>query len=383
MSTPAPRSEARLTLEQEDLRGVSRTIAEIHWLLLILVLLYLVFGGVREDAQAYAAVAAGLVTYAVVVIGMRYAGIARRETRWKIAIETWAMTALITWVLAYTGGLASPLLNTYLLPVITAALTLGRLTTIAQVGLVAACEIYLKGASLDMLISLPFVGEMAAQLAPVLLVAYVTSMFSADIRFGLNQARLLSETDHLTGMYNPRGFAIIASRALAQAMRHGRPVSVLMIDCDNLKPVNDKYGHEVGNELVRRLGEIILGELRYTDIAARYGGDEFVALLSETPVRGALLVAERIRASAAAGLLNIGAIRTGSTVSIGLACQPEDGRTLDELVSAADRALYRAKQHGRNRVARPEASTETGADAPAGTETALPTSPDAATPPPA
>jgi len=379
LSTTAPRSEAPLTLEQEDLRGVSRTIAEIHWLLLILVLLYLVFGGVRDDPQAHAAVAAGLVAYTVAVIALRYAGMARRETRWKIAIETWCMTALITWVLANTGGLASPLLNTYLLPVVTAALTLGRLTTLAQVALVAACEIYLKGASLDMLFSLPFAGELAAQLAPVLLVAYVTSMFSADIRFGLNQAKLLSETDHLTGMYNPRGFAIVASRALAQATRHGRPTSVLMIDCDNLKPVNDRHGHEVGNELVRRLGEIILGEMRYTDIAARYGGDEFVTLLAETPVRGALNVAERIRVSSATGLANIDGVRTGSTVSIGLATYPEDGRSLDELVASADRALYRAKEQGRNRVAR----VEPAAEAAAAPHTPMPTSPDAASPPPA
>jgi len=360
------------------LRGVSHTIAEIHWLLLILVLLYLVFGGVRDDAPAHAAVTAGLVVYAVVVIAMRYAGIYRRETRWKIAIETWCMIALITWVLAHTGGLASPLLNTYLLPVITAALTLGRLTTLAQVGLVAACEVYLKGASLDMLVSLPFVGELAAQLAPVLLVAYVTSMFSADIRFGLNQAKLLSETDHLTGMYNPRGFAIVASRAFAQATRHGRPTSVLMIDCDNLKPVNDRHGHEMGNELLRRLGEIILAELRYTDVAARYGGDEFVVLLSETPVRGALNVAERIRASAAAGLASIDGARTNATVSIGLASFPGDGHTLDELAASADRALYRAKELGRNRVARPESSLEPGEP-----EIPLLTSTDAVSPPPA
>lgn len=365
-----------LSLEQEDLRGVSRTIAAIHWLLLLLVLLYLVFGGVQEDAHA--AVATPLVAYAAVVIVMRYIGMSRRETRWKIAIETWCMTALITWVLAHTGGLASPLLNTYLLPVITAALTLGRLTTLAQVALVAACEIYLKGTSLDTLVSLPFAGELIALLAPVLLVAYVTSMFSADIRFGLNHARLLSETDDLTGMYNPRGFAIVASRAFAQAARHSRPTSVLMIDCDNLKPVNDKHGHEVGNELVRRLGEVILAEMRYTDVAARYGGDEFVVLLSETPVRGALGVAERIRASAAAGLTHVAAVPTHSTVSIGLASFPDDGRTLKAIVNAADRALHRAKEQGRNRVARLAASVEA-----AGPETALPATTDAANPPPA
>jgi len=379
LSTTATRPESPLTLEQEDLRSVSRTIAEIHGLLLILIVLYVVFGGVlRDDAQARTAVTAGLVAYAVIVVALRYAGMARRESRWKIAIETLCMTAIISWVLTYTGGLASPLLSTYLLPVVIAALTLGRLITLVQVGLVAACEIYLKGASPDVLLSLPVVGELAAQLAPVLLVAYVTSLFSADIRFGLNRARLASETDQQTGMYNPRGFAIVASRSLAQASRHGRPTSVLMIDCDNLKPVNDQHGHEVGDEIVRRLGEIVLGEMRYTDVAARYGGDEFVSLLAETPVRGALAVAERIRLASAAGLANIDGVPTNSTVSIGLATSPEDGRTLDELVGSADRGLSRAKAQGRNCVARGDAAA-----APAEPEPPIPTATGAASPPPA
>jgi diguanylate cyclase (GGDEF)-like protein len=364
-ATPRP-PEPPLSLEQEELRGIARTVAEIHWLLLILVLLYLVFGGVRDDTEAHAAVAAGLIPYAALVMALRYAGIYRRETRWKIAIETWAMIALVTWVLAHTGGLASPLLSAYLLPVVTAALTLGRLATFAEVGLIAACHVYLGGdASAEKLLSLPFAGELAAQLAPVLLVAYVTTMFSADIRHGLGRAKLLSETDHLTGMYNPRGFAIVANRAFAQTARHARPTSVLMIDCDNLKPVNDRHGHELGSELLRRLAEVILGELRYTDVAARYGGDEFVVLLAETPVRGALGVAERIRASAEAGLASIDGVRTNSTVSIGLAAFPEDGVALDDLVACADRALYKAKELGRNRVARlePEAAATVAAPA--------------------
>ena len=125
-----PHGEARpgqvTTLEHEELRGISRTVAEIHWLLLILVLLYLVFGGAAEDAEVNAAVSAGLFFYAALVMSFRYANFYRRETRWKIAIETWGMIAFVTWVLWFTDRLASPLLNAYLLAVITSALTLGR-----------------------------------------------------------------------------------------------------------------------------------------------------------------------------------------------------------------------------------------------------------------
>ena len=344
---------AGTSLEQEELRGISRTVAEIHWLLLVLVLLYLVFGGAAEDPEAGAAVSSGLFFYAALVMGFRYANFYKRETRWKIAIETWGMVAFITWVLQFTDGLASPLLNAYLLAVITSALTLGKATTLVNVALIAACYIFLGGSrEVSELLSLRFVAAFAAQLAPVLLVAYITTMFSADIRYGLQRAKLLSETDELTGLFNTRGFAIAANRLFGQALRYERPASVLMIDSDNLKRVNDAYGHEAGNRLLCQLARAIQTELRATDVPARYGGDEFIVLLPETPAKGAMDVAERIRAAICSAPLALEGKAVASSVSIGLACFPEDGRTLDTLAARADRALYAAKQRGRNCVAR-------------------------------
>jgi diguanylate cyclase (GGDEF)-like protein len=341
------------SLEQEELRGISRTVAEIHWLLLILVLLYLVFGGPSDDAEIGAALSSGLFFYAALVTGFRYANFNRRETRWKIAIETWGMIAFVTWVLWFTDGLASPLLNAYLLAVITSALTLGKVTTLVNVGLIAACYIFLGG-NLDAeeLLSLRFVAGFAAQLAPVLLVAYITTMFSADIRYGLQRAQLLSETDELTGLFNTRGFAVAANRLFGQALRYDRPASVLMIDSDNLKRVNDAYGHDAGNRLLRQVSSAIQAELRASDVPARYGGDEFIILLPETPAQGALEVAERIRSTIAGTPLPLEDKSIDCSVSVGVACFPHDGRTLDALAAHADRALYQAKQRGRNCVVR-------------------------------
>jgi len=341
-----------ISIEQEELRGISRTVAEIHWLLLILVLLYLVFGGERGDPEADAAVSAGLFFYAAMVMSFRYANFYKRETRWKISIETLGMIAFITWVLWYTERLASPLVNLYLLPVITSSLTLGKLATLANVGLVASCYILLGSATMDEVLSLRFIAGFAGQLAPVLLVAYITTMFSADIRYGLQQAKLLSETDELTGLYNTRGFAIAANRLFGQAVRYGRPASLLMVDCDNLKPVNDSHGHEAGNRLLRQVANAVQSELRATDVPARYGGDEFIVLLPETPPKGAADVAERIRNAIGARPIAFDGQRITVTVSIGIACYPEDGRTLDALAARADRALYQAKQEGRNKVLR-------------------------------
>jgi diguanylate cyclase (GGDEF)-like protein len=146
-----------------------------------------------------------------------------------------------------------------------------------------------------------------------------------------------------------RGFALAANRLFAQAVRHGRPTSVLMIDSDSLKNVNDSHGHEAGNALLRQLARSIQADLRFTDIAARYGGDEFIVLLPDTPAKGAMEVAERIRNRIAASPVEHGGRRLASSVSIGIASFPEDGATLDALAAHADRALYAAKQDGRNR----------------------------------
>ncbi len=352
------RRQVPVSIEQEELRGISRTVAEIHWLLLILVLLYLVFGGERGDPEADAAVSAGLFFYAALVMSFRYANFYKRETRWKIALETLGMIAVVTWVLWHSERLASPLVNAYLLAVITSALTLGKLTTLANVGLIAACYIFLGGGVAPAeLASLRFAAGFFAQIAPVLLVAYITTMFSADIRYGLQQAKLLAETDELTGLFNTRGFAIAANRLFSQAQRYGRAASVLMVDCDSLKTVNDSHGHDAGNRLLRQVANAVQAELRATDVPARYGGDEFIVLLPETPPKGALDVAERIRAAIGARPLALDGQQVASSVSIGIACYPEDGRTLDALAARADRALYQAKQEGRNRVVRYQPAT--------------------------
>ena len=353
-SSEEVRDHVSRSIEQEELRGISRTVAEIHWLLLALVLLYLLFGGVREDGEQAAAVSSGLFFYAALVMSFRYANFSRQETRWKIALETWGMIAFVTWVLWSTDRLASPLLNAYLLAVITSALTLGKAATLVNVALIAACYVFLAQSGAGELATLRFAAGFAAQLAPVILVAYITTMFSADIRYGLQRAKLLSETDDLTGLFNTRGFAIAANRLFGQAVRYDRPASLLMVDSDSLKGVNDAYGHDAGNRLLRHLAAAIQGELRATDVPARYGGDEFIVLLPETPAKGAFDVAERIRKSISATPLVLDGRTIPCTVSIGVACFPEDGRSLDTLAARADRALYQAKKDGRNRVVRYE-----------------------------
>jgi diguanylate cyclase (GGDEF)-like protein len=289
--------------------------------------------------------------YTAFVLSFRYANIYKTETRWKIAIETLVMLLFITWVLWFTGKLASPLVNTYLLVIITSALTLGKLTTMLEMVLIAACFVLLgEHSSAGEVLTLAYIGSLTAQLAPMLLVAYITTMFSADIRYGLNQARLLSETDDLTGLYNMRGFTIVVDRLFGQAIRYNRPATMLMIDSDNLKPVNDQHGHEAGNRLLKLVAKCIETELRHTDVLARYGGDEFIALLPETAADRGIEVAQRIIEAVASAPLVFEGKQIQTSVSIGLACFPEDGRSIDAIQARADRAMYIAKEQGRNRA---------------------------------
>jgi diguanylate cyclase (GGDEF)-like protein len=311
---------------------------------------YRVFGAPTSFVEP--ALSMSMFIYAAFVMSFRYTNFYRSETRWKIAVETLAMVLFITWALWFTGGLASPLLNAYLLVVITAALTLGKTLTLAHVGLIGLCYLFLDWqlGSREML-TLPYLGGFLAHMAPVVLVAYITTMFSADIRFGLNRAKLLSETDELTGLHNMRGFVVIANRLFAQAQRYQRSSSFLMVDSDNLKHVNDQHGHEAGNRMLQHVVKAVLGQLRSTDIAARYGGDEFVVMLPDTPARGAFEVAERIRNAVETAPFTTGSSTVSCSVSIGAASYPQDGRTIDALLARADRAHYQAKEAGRTRVA--------------------------------
>jgi len=337
------------SFEQEELRGVARTVAEIEWLLLIIVLLYLSFGG--SEGEDSTAVSMALFFYAAFIMSFHYANFYKVESRWKVAVESWGMMVFITWSLWFTGRLESPLVNTYLLVIITSALTLGKLTALLQLWLIAACFFFLGSHStIHDLFSLSYAGGILAQFAPFVLVAYITTMFSSDIRYGLNKAKLISETDELTELLNRRGFAIAADRLFGQAVRYNRALSIFMIDSDNLKQINDSYGHKAGDRLLKLLVKSIKRQLRDTDIIARYGGDEFVVLLPETPAHGAFDVADRIRNSVANTPLEIDGKAVKITVSIGVATYPGDGRTLDSLVANADEAMYKAKTGGRDQV---------------------------------
>lgn len=175
------------------------------------------------------------------------------------------------------------------------------------------------------------------------------------------ELRRMATTDPLTGLWNRRRFMELSEGELSRLRRYGRPVSVLMLDIDHFKAVNDTNGHAAGDEALCLLADLCRAELRETDHLGRLGGEEFAVLLPETGLDEAADVAERLRQRLAAGAFPLPCgVTLRMTVSIGVASCAEDDTTVDGALGRADRALYRAKNGGRNRVAVEATGPESG-----------------------
>ena len=165
------------------------------------------------------------------------------------------------------------------------------------------------------------------------------------------EAQRLSLTDGLTGTWNRRYFQMQFRQVLATATRFERPFSVLMLDLDRFKELNDSHGHQRGDAVLVEFSQRVKHSLREVDTFARYGGEEFICLLSETDAEGARTTGEKIREAILSQPFGaLGEEPVAVTVSIGVAAYPQHGSTFHEIVETADRALYRAKEGGRNRV---------------------------------
>lgn len=160
----------------------------------------------------------------------------------------------------------------------------------------------------------------------------------------------LAVHDPLTELYNRRHFCEVADKELARATRHDRPLALCIIDVDLFKPVNDRYGHIAGDEVLRGFGLALRDHARGDDVAARIGGEEFALLLPETSRADAEQSAERLRARVESMTFPLGGEPQKITISIGIACLAPERATRGLLMAAADAALYRAKREGRNRV---------------------------------
>jgi diguanylate cyclase (GGDEF)-like protein len=286
-----------------------------------------------------------LVAFALAIVGFRGRRFLPGRTRSKLLIESWSMVVFITGVLWFTGKGGSPLFNLYLLPIILSALTLGRMITLLQVAAIAACHLLLAMTTpgLDV-ISLFYASQVVGQLAPFLLVAYLTTTLSADITEARERIENLAQTDSLTGLYNVRMFNEVWQREHDACERSRGVYSLLMIDMDKLKEINDIFGLEAGNSAITLVAQCLQRSIRTTDHAARLGGDEFAVLLPGASPEVAEAVIKRVRHNVYKTTLDLKSRMIRCSVSIGVVNYPKDSRDMRDLRSLADDKMYRDKE---------------------------------------
>jgi diguanylate cyclase (GGDEF)-like protein len=166
----------------------------------------------------------------------------------------------------------------------------------------------------------------------------------------IEREQRISRIDSLTEVYNRRYFFEIAAHECSVAERYKQPLSLIMFDIDNFKKFNDQYGHQVGDEILKNITQIAREQLRSADILGRYGGEEFTILLPNSNAQESLIVAERIRDRVGAYKLDIGSGLVSVTISVGVAEYCTETQALDDLLRNADKAMYAAKESGRNCV---------------------------------
>jgi diguanylate cyclase (GGDEF)-like protein len=257
--------------------------------------------------------------------------------------------AFATGLVTLTGGFESPFTFTYPLIVGAGALLVAPRIALALAILATAAYVGVGFAVNQAPDPEPLI-RMGVNLTGVYLLAYVGAAVGREQRRARDAAIRLSTIDSLTGLYNRTYFFTALEREIARGDRSGRAFCLVMLDLDDLKAVNDRFGHIAGDQVLRAVAEVVRSGVRKIDVAARYGGDEFVALLPETDPTGGWVLAEKIRLTVAEQ--GLPGVDPGPTVSVGVVSYPADGRSADALLVSADRAMYASKRGGKNRVAR-------------------------------
>jgi len=343
-----PAAEPQIGTRGTDIRpaghgSIRKSLMRVDWLVLLAVALYTFVPHPPPSSPKllYAAIA----LFTAFVLALRWRGFPVRGTGERIALSAAAMVAFITVVAIQTGGTQSPLINLYLLPIVVAAMTLGaRGATIVFAGVVLAYLSVIVGDG-----PLPKAPELLVQLfgelGPYALVAYLTQVLAGSVMSARRRIEELAERDGLTGMLNLRAFRTLLHREHELRSRSARGgYGVLVIDMDQLKQLNDAHGHQVGNRAITTVAGAIQRAIRTSDIAARYGGDEFVLFLPEATPEVAETVAQRVRNNVYKSLFPVGERLQRMTVSVGAASYPRDGQHHEDIIGAADLRMQRDKE---------------------------------------
>lgn len=342
-STKAPARPAPPPSRRDDYDLFIRSIFMVDGLALGVVALYLLVDA--QPMQWPVATLSSMVAFAAFVLAFRSQRFPVRNPRSRIVVEVVVMIVFITIVVSQTGGAESPLSSLFLLPVVLAAVTLGARATILAVTTTALAWVgvfMLRGR--PEVSGLALFARMFGELGPLVLVAYLTERLANAIRVARRRIADLAERDGLTGLINLRSFrTLLQHEHAAREAANSADYSLLMVDLDHLKDINDNFGHESGNAALRNVAEAIKRAIRASDVACRYGGDEFVVLLPGASALVAEAVAQRIRNAVYQSLFEAGGRPQRVTASVGVGAYPRDGLTPDDVLLIADRHMYKDK----------------------------------------
>ena len=323
----------------QSLDRLVRKLALADWLVLAVVLLHQLVvarGGVGSPVLAASAI------FAAFGVWLRTPYPLRLDARARLALETWAMAAFITVVVWNTGGIDSPLQSLYLLAAVLAALVLPATRLVLMVAAIAMAYVVVAARVSGVPVaSAAFAGRALAALGPLSIVAWLTSQLGTALRTARRRAAELVAGDALTGLAS-RGVLIDAVRGeLEHATRRDQPTAVMLIDLDGTQRLNELHGQEAGDAALKLVAEALKRALRDTDLAARWGGDEFAALLFGAGGDAVQLAAQRIRRALHTATFDAGTRNVRCSVSIGTAAAPLDGRDAATLLASAERRLER------------------------------------------
>lgn len=350
-----PPEEGDLDARSDDVAGFPLT-SSLDRVVRVVSLLFLGAAGIAVTLSGtFAALEVGIYlllavsTIAVVMVGdfLPPARLGRSRQVIQVGVALVAVTMLV----ALTGGVGSPFVAGYFLIVAAAALSSEDVapTTLATFASLAYLLVAVAVPAPNGL-GVAAVAWAVFNVAALALLAYIATVAGRQQRRAREAALRLARFDPLTGLYTRNYLYDAIDAEISRAARTGRGFCLLMLDLDDLKMINDTYGHPVGDRVIRAITDVIRRSVRQSDLAARYGGDEFVVVLPETEATGALTVAAKLRADVAALVLRVDTRTIRTSVSVGLVSHPEDGATLEHLMASVDAAMYESKRRGKNQI---------------------------------
>jgi diguanylate cyclase (GGDEF)-like protein len=337
-----------LTLTSVSPEAFDRVVRVVAWIFLLSTTTIVSVTGLWRENQPAILVLLALAGFFVLLVHdllpANTLGGAKFIVEGSVAITFAAVLVLLT------GQDESPFFFTFPLIVGGAALVVTPRATVALAAVASGAYLIAVSVGRADVFSARTIAAVAVNLTALLLLAYIAMVIAREQRRARDEAVRISTIDPLTALSNRGHFFAALEREISRSARTGRRFCLLMMDLDELKAINDRYGHFHGDRVLRSVSEVIRSSVRRIDMAARYGGDEFVALLPETDPTGAWVLAEKIRLGVGELAIEVDGNVLKTSLSVGVVTHPDDGETADDLMIKADAAMYASKRAGKDRV---------------------------------